>query len=305
MKAGNLSQEKNASAEKTQFNIPGAEDRDEGEYTCQFKSQSTPLEWSEPSNTLDVTVREHYFEPSIRVLPNRVIKKGSKLAIHCSCRRPNMQFLLYKGNERLQQKDPEGQEATFDISGASEKDVGQYICYYCTRTDQPKVCSEISDPLIVNVTDLAKPTISWEIDADVEGGYAILCSAPEQHRGSWFSLYSEGHLIEEDKAGALAIQVRFPINQSTLEYQCMYRVEVSGALADSPLSNSVIVGNDFTLVSNIRFLLSGLVLILALLFIAEDCYSRKKEGQMASTGPAEDMTQCKDIPQTLVIHDSV
>lgn len=310
IKDGNVTQELRSSGKQAEFHIKGVQEGDEGEYSCCYRLPSNSSALSKSSNTLDVTVQERYTEPSIVVRPQCMIPRGTDVVIICSCQRQNMRFMLFKDSGILQEKDADGEEATFYITGARDKDVGQYICSYRSRLDRPEVYSHLSDPVIINVTDLPKPWINWEYDPAIEGQYIIFCTAPEKYEGSWFRLYNEADLISEEKAEGHMMQVPFSVHQTAGEYRCLYRVPVSGDLANSPFSKSVTIGAgesliDFSRGNNIRFVLAGLVIALIVLVIAEDWYSRKKERCQSLTGSPVNMVKDKDTQQTLCVHESL
>ncbi|XP_069056889.1 osteoclast-associated immunoglobulin-like receptor [Pleurodeles waltl] len=305
IKDGNVTQELHSSGKQAEFHILGVQEGAEGEYSCCYRLASNSSALSESSIILDVTVGEYYTPPSLVVRPQSMSLRGTDVVIVCRCQRQNMRFVLYKDSEISQEKDADGQEAKFYITGASAKDVGQYICCYRSRSDHPKAYSHLSDPVIINVTDLPKPWINWEHDPGTEGEYIILCKAPAKYGGSWFRLYNDAVLIREEKAEGHVTQVSFSVNHTSGVYRCLYRVPVSGDLANSPVSKSLAIGVDFSRGNNFRFVLAGLVLTLIVLIISEDWFSRKRERRQAQAGSPVSMLKDKDTQQTLSVQDSL
>ncbi|XP_069492783.1 osteoclast-associated immunoglobulin-like receptor isoform X2 [Ambystoma mexicanum] len=154
-----------------------------------------------------------------------------------------MRFILYRGITVLKTQDPLGSEARFLLTDLQPADEGAYTCRYRPRTG-PAIYSDASDIIQIEVLDLAKPSISWELVTGVKGEYQIHCSAPEDRKVKHFFLHegSVTTLIMDRSPPPGRHQVTFPISDSTsMEYRCSYQVQESGQLVESPLSDPVYI----------------------------------------------------------------
>ncbi|KAJ1131548.1 hypothetical protein NDU88_009883, partial [Pleurodeles waltl] len=122
----------------------------QGCYYCLYYSKGIPRIQSERSDTVEVTARDSYPKPSVKLIPESGVRKGGSLAIHCTTEYQNMRFILYRKGETRRQEDRPGNEAVFVISGIQKTDEGPYQCRYHTRSE-PTLWSEASDDFQIRV----------------------------------------------------------------------------------------------------------------------------------------------------------
>ncbi|KAJ1131547.1 hypothetical protein NDU88_009883 [Pleurodeles waltl] len=122
----------------------------EGRYHCLYYSKGTLRIQSEPSNSVEVTLRDSYPKPLVKLIPGSVVRQGGSLTIHCTTEYHDMRFILFRKGRLHRQEGPPGNEAVFVISGIQQADEGPYQCRYHSQSG-PVVWSEASDDFQIRV----------------------------------------------------------------------------------------------------------------------------------------------------------
>ncbi|KAG6923224.1 immunoglobulin superfamily, member 1 [Chelydra serpentina] len=131
-----------------EFPISNVTLNDVGSYTCRSGSTSAPSIWSDPSDPIELVMRELYPKPSISVSPRRVMAMGGTVTIRCECRYQGLRVVLYKGGDHtaLQHIESTGDVTEFPIGNVTQGDSRSYTCPYGS-TSQAFIWSDPSDPV--------------------------------------------------------------------------------------------------------------------------------------------------------------
>ncbi|KAM4703989.1 natural cytotoxicity triggering receptor 1-like [Rhinophrynus dorsalis] len=234
-----------------------------GMYTCKYCNQDLCSEYSEP---VYVYVRDTFPEPEIIVRPRKTVKPGDHVTIMCNAPYENIKFLLYKGDELIMEDANGGNTFSYEIKHANEQHVGQYMCSYTTKPgNKLQMHSRKSNPMMIRVKVLPKPSISWEAVSHDNGTHKIHCTAPNKYRRMWFQLLNDSKDVEDEIEDINENSVTFTIKDlkhSKAKYYCMYRIQMMDDFVDSIVSEEAFIGEDHTTGNIIRLLLSGMILIL-------------------------------------------
>ncbi|XP_044844287.1 immunoglobulin superfamily member 1-like [Mauremys mutica] len=213
---------------EAEFPISNVSREDGGSYSCSYHSRSEPFNVSDPSDPVELVVRDPSLpRPSISLSPTGVTAPGADVTIRCQGQRRDVRFFLHKaGDLNLQQHmDPSGAGAEFRIPSVGRQHGGSYSCSYRPRSE-PFVSSQPSDPvqLVVAEPSYPKPSISLSPSGGVSLGGAVSVWCEGQHRGMRFVLNKERrHFPPVDSDG---LEVVFPISNVSREdggsYSCSY-----------------------------------------------------------------------------------
>ncbi|XP_054850079.1 leukocyte immunoglobulin-like receptor subfamily B member 3 [Eublepharis macularius] len=145
---------------------------DAGSYTCQYHLAGNPFVWSEPSNPVDLILRDPNLpQPSIKGKPSRHLAPGSKVTIHCQGPQNGLNFSLHKsGNLTASQKaKPDKNTTKFILHDITSENAGTYTCQY-VHSNHSFIWSRPSQPVELVVTAGSSKVI-WASSA---GGLSIL-----------------------------------------------------------------------------------------------------------------------------------
>ncbi|XP_063797720.1 immunoglobulin superfamily member 1-like [Pseudophryne corroboree] len=256
------------------FAITNVNNNDSGLYSCKYSCNS---EISEPSDPVDIYVSNRYPPPTITVVPRNVVQPGEDITIMCSASYSNIIFTLYKGDTLLVEdaKNP----LSYIIRNAKEKDVGQYMCNYRTKPDNElQIQSTYSDPMIIRIKELPRPSLSWSSNSDTANDAVlnISCTAPVKYKRMWFQLLNTSKDIEDEiksvSENHVTFVIRYP-DHSQKKYYCIYRIKMGDHFADSIISDPAIIwaGDDNGHIKGniIRLFLSVLILMLMSVIIVK------------------------------------
>uniref|UniRef100_Q7TQA1-2 Isoform 2 of Immunoglobulin superfamily member 1 n=1 Tax=Mus musculus TaxID=10090 RepID=Q7TQA1-2 len=143
------------------FTIQRMEDKDEGNYSCRTHTEMQPFKWSEPSEPLELVIKEMYPKPFFKTWASPVVTPGSRVTFNCSTSHEHMSFILYKDGNEIASSDlawgnPGGSTAHFLIISVGIGDGGNYSCRYYDFS----IWSEPSNPVELVVTEFyPKPTL--------------------------------------------------------------------------------------------------------------------------------------------------
>uniref|UniRef100_A0A8C5R245 Ig-like domain-containing protein n=1 Tax=Leptobrachium leishanense TaxID=445787 RepID=A0A8C5R245_9ANUR len=245
-----------------------------GSYTCQNCYQST---CSEPSEPEIIYVQDTFPSPMITVTPRTIVLPRERVIVTCSTTRSDIMFLFYKDNTLVKEDIIGGNQSTYEIESASEKDADYYRCIYKAKPGSKyQIASTISNPLRIQVKDLPRPSISFGVDGYEGRKMNIHCTSPYQHGKSvWFQLLDGNKtLVSETRAEHTnaTFTIERPLH-SKRKYYCVYHIRMGQDFAYSQISDHIIIGDgtDFTRGNTIRLLLSVLILVVAGVFIWKHC----------------------------------
>ncbi|XP_044844164.1 immunoglobulin superfamily member 1-like isoform X11 [Mauremys mutica] len=147
------------------FLISNVSREDGGSYSCSYRSKSEPFKMSDPSDPVELVVRDPELpRPSISLSLTSVTAPGADATIRCQGQRRDVSFFLYKAGDLNPQRhmDPAGDVAEFRIPTMGRQHGGNYSCSYRPRSE-PFVSSEPSDPVEIIVSG-SRP-LTWAIIA--------------------------------------------------------------------------------------------------------------------------------------------
>ncbi|XP_075771190.1 T-cell-interacting, activating receptor on myeloid cells protein 1-like [Pelodiscus sinensis] len=152
--------------------IPGWVKLGPGVLVAELKGPSLPI----TASALTVLFLETYWpKPSISLRLSRGVTLETTVTIRCQDQYHNMRFLLYKDGSPTTQQEVElaGLVAEFPIHFMSQRDAGSYRCR--CRSKQSSYCSQLSDPVVLELVDLSypKPSISLRPSEGFAPGGAV------------------------------------------------------------------------------------------------------------------------------------
>nr|XP_045361453.1 immunoglobulin superfamily member 1 [Camelus bactrianus] len=176
------------------FTIQRMEDKDEGNYSCRTHTEKHPFKWSEPSEPLEVVIKEMYPKPFFETWASPVVTPGARVTFNCSTPHQHMSFILYKDGSEIASNDrswatPGASAAHFLIISVGIGDGGNYSCrYYDFAT-----WSEPSDPVELVVTGLLpKPNLLAQPGPMVAPGENMTLQCQGELPDSTFVLLKKG-----------------------------------------------------------------------------------------------------------------
>uniref|UniRef100_A0A2K6JQU5 Immunoglobulin superfamily member 1 n=1 Tax=Rhinopithecus bieti TaxID=61621 RepID=A0A2K6JQU5_RHIBE len=183
------------------FTIQRMEDKDEGNYSCRTHTEQRPFKWSEPSEPLELVIKEMYPKPFFKTWASPVVTPGARVTFNCSTPHQHMSFILYKDGSEIASSDrswasPGASAAHFLIISVGIGDGGNYSCRYYDFS----IWSEPSDPVELVVTaqvPLQFQSVSGNsadfllhtVGAEDSGNYScIYYETTMSNRGSYLSI---------------------------------------------------------------------------------------------------------------------
>uniref|UniRef100_A0A8C6DA36 Immunoglobulin superfamily member 1 n=1 Tax=Moschus moschiferus TaxID=68415 RepID=A0A8C6DA36_MOSMO len=176
------------------FTIRRMEDKDEGNYSCRTHTEKRPFKWSEPSEPLELVIKEMYPKPFFETWTGPVVTPGSRVTFNCSTPHQHMSFILYKDGSEVASSDrswasPGASAAHFLIVSVGIGDGGNYSCRYYDFA----IWSEPSDPVELVVTEFyPKPTLLAQPGPVVLPGKNVTLRCQGAFQGMRFALLQEG-----------------------------------------------------------------------------------------------------------------
>ncbi|XP_075459319.1 immunoglobulin superfamily member 1-like [Ascaphus truei] len=263
---------------KAEFTFTNIMESESGLYTCSYCVQSG---CSDPSNHVEIYVRDTFQQPTITVIPRKIVQPGASITIKCEARYANMAFTLYKDRAIVKQETTDGKVFTYHIKNAAESDRGQYMCMYQTKPDNNRrqIKSELTNPMMIDIKDLPKPSITKEDDNVT---IWIHCTAPAKYSEIWFQLLGDQDTLNFDIREEQNNKVTFNITErSKKTYYCLYRIRVVDDFADSIHSDQLYIGEEgvaaYTISNIVRLLIAAVLLIAAGCFCFKHYFPLKTE----------------------------
>uniref|UniRef100_A0AAA9T1X0 Immunoglobulin superfamily member 1 n=1 Tax=Bos taurus TaxID=9913 RepID=A0AAA9T1X0_BOVIN len=176
------------------FTIQRMEDKDEGNYSCRTHTEKRPFKWSEPSEPLELVIKEMYPKPFFETWTSPVVTPGSRVTFNCSTPQQHMSFILYKDGSEVASSDSSwaslgASAAHFLIISVGIGDGGNYSCRYYDFA----IWSEPSDPVELVVTEFyPKPTLLAHPGPVVLPGKNVTLRCQGAFEGMRFALLQEG-----------------------------------------------------------------------------------------------------------------
>ncbi|EPY73414.1 immunoglobulin superfamily member 1 isoform 3 precursor [Camelus ferus] len=210
------------------FTIQRMEDKDEGNYSCRTHTEKHPFKWSEPSEPLEVVIKEMYPKPFFETWASPVVTPGARVTFNCSTPHQHMSFILYKDGSEIASNDrswatPGASAAHFLIISVGIGDGGNYSCrYYDFAT-----WSEPSDPVELVVTEFyPKPTLLAQPGPVVLPGKNVTLRCQGAFQGMRFALLQEGTQVPlqfQSASGNLADFLLHTVGaEDSGNYSCVY-----------------------------------------------------------------------------------
>nr|XP_044996721.1 immunoglobulin superfamily member 1 isoform X3 [Jaculus jaculus] len=210
------------------FTIQRMEDKDEGNYSCRTHTENLPFKWSEPSEPLELVIKEMYPKPFFKTWANSVVTPGARVTFNCSTPRQHMSFILYKDGTEIASSDRswsnlEASVAHFLIISVGIGDGGNYSCRYYDLA----IWSEPSDPVELVVTEFyPKPTLLAQPGPVVLPGKNVTLRCQGIFQGMRFALLQEGSHAPLQLKSASGSSVDFLLHTMGAEdsgnYSCIY-----------------------------------------------------------------------------------
>uniref|UniRef100_G3UHJ7 Ig-like domain-containing protein n=1 Tax=Loxodonta africana TaxID=9785 RepID=G3UHJ7_LOXAF len=128
-----------------------------GIYRCYGSLRNYPYVWSQPSDSVDLTVTGAYSKPFLSAHPSPLVVSGGSVSLSCSSQdRMDTFYLLKEGRadppqHRKSQFSAGRHQAIFPMGPVSTYDGGTYRCYGSVRSSS-HLWSHPSDPLDLRVT---------------------------------------------------------------------------------------------------------------------------------------------------------
>ncbi|MBZ3886111.1 Immunoglobulin superfamily member 1 [Sciurus carolinensis] len=175
------------------FTIQRMEDKDEGNYSCRTHTEKRPFKWSEPSEPLELVIKEMYPKPFFKTWTSPVVTPGARVTFNCSTPHQHMSFILYKDGSEIAASDrswanPGASTANFLIISVGIGDGGNYSCRYYDFA----IWSEPSDPVELVVTEFyPKPTLLAQPGPVVLPGKNVTLRCQGIFQGMRFALLQE------------------------------------------------------------------------------------------------------------------
>ncbi|XP_041496382.1 immunoglobulin superfamily member 1-like [Microtus oregoni] len=210
------------------FTIQRMEDKDQGNYSCCTHTQMQPFKWSEPSEPLELVIKETYPKPFFKTWASPVVAPGARVTFNCSTSHEHMSFILYKDDTEIASSDPAwgkpgSSAAHFLIISVGIGDGGNYSCRYYDFS----IWSEPSDPVELIVTEFyPKPTLLAQPGPVVLPGKNVTLRCQGIFQAMRFALLQEGTHAPIQFQSASGTSVDFLLHTVGAEdsgnYSCIY-----------------------------------------------------------------------------------
>nr|KAF6313879.1 immunoglobulin superfamily member 1 [Pipistrellus kuhlii] len=228
------------------FTIPRMENKDEGNYSCSTHTEMHPFKWSEPSEPLELIIKEMYPKPFFSTCDCPVVTPGARVTFNCSTPQQHMSFILYKDGNEIASSDRSSTSsgasaAQFVIISVGVSDGGNYSCrYYDFAT-----WSEPSNSVELVVTEFyPKPTLLAEPGPVVLPGKNVILHCQGALEGMRFALLHEGTQVPLQFQSTSGNSADFFLHTTGAEdsgnYSCVY-YETTMSNRGSHLSEPIMI----------------------------------------------------------------
>ncbi|XP_059535500.1 immunoglobulin superfamily member 1-like [Myotis daubentonii] len=228
------------------FTIPRMEDKDEGNYSCSTHTEMHPFKWSEPSEPLELIIKDMYPKPFFNTWDRPVVTPGARVTFNCSTPQQHMSFILYKDGSEIASSDKSwtssgASAAQFVIISVGISDGGNYSCrYYDFAT-----WSEPSNSVELVVTEFyPKPILLAEPGPVVLPGKNVILHCQGALEGMRFALLHEGTQVPLQFQSTSGNSADFFLHTTGAEdsgnYSCVY-YETTMSNRGSHLSKPIMI----------------------------------------------------------------
>ncbi|XP_073918806.1 immunoglobulin superfamily member 1 isoform X2 [Castor canadensis] len=222
------------------FTIQRMEDKDEGNYSCRIHTEKHPFKWSEPSEPLELVIKEFYPKPTLLAQPGPVVLPGKNVTLRCQGLFEGMRFALLqeKAQNPLQFQSASGNSVDFLLHTVGAEDSGNYSCIYYETTMSNRG-SYLSMPLMVWVTDtFPKPWLFAEPSSVVPVGQNVTLWCQGPVHGVGYILHKEGDATSMQFWGSTSNEGAFLITNisgaSIGRYSCCYHPDWTSPIRIQP-----------------------------------------------------------------------
>ncbi|XP_059766631.1 immunoglobulin superfamily member 1 isoform X4 [Balaenoptera ricei] len=222
------------------FTIQRMEDKDEGNYSCRTHTEKHPFKWSEPSEPLELVIKEFYPKPTLLAQPGPVVLPGKNVTLRCQGAFQGMRFaLLQEGTQvPLQFQSASGNVADFLLHTVGADDSGNYSCVYYETTMSNRG-SYLSKPLMIWVTDtFPKPWLFAEPSSVVPMGQNVTLWCQGPVHGVGYILHKEIEATSVQLWGSISNDGAFPITNisgaNIGRYSCCYHPDWTSPIKIQP-----------------------------------------------------------------------
>ncbi|XP_040855534.1 immunoglobulin superfamily member 1 isoform X2 [Ochotona curzoniae] len=210
------------------FTIRRMEEKDEGNYSCRTHTERHPFKWSEPSEPLELVIKEMYPKPFFKTWHSPVVTPGARVTFNCSTPQQHMSFILYKDGSEIASSDrswasPGASSAHFLIISVGIGDGGNYSCRYYDFA----VWSEPSDAVELVVTEFyPKPTLLAQPGPVVLPGEDVTLHCQGAFQDMRFALLRQGTQVPLQFQSVSGNSADFLLHTISTEdsgnYSCIY-----------------------------------------------------------------------------------
>ncbi|XP_012933361.1 immunoglobulin superfamily member 1 isoform X1 [Heterocephalus glaber] len=210
------------------FTIRRMEDKDEGNYSCRTHTATLPFKWSEPSEPLELVIKEMYPKPFFKTWASPVVPLGGRVTFNCSTPHQHMSFILYKDGNEIASSDrswenPGANAAYFLIISVGIGDGGNYSCRYYDFD----IWSEPSNTVELVVTEFfPKPTLLAQPGPVVLPGENVTLRCQGTLKDMRFALFQEGTQVPLQFQSASGNSADFLLHtvreKDSGNYSCIY-----------------------------------------------------------------------------------
>ncbi|XP_015281527.1 PREDICTED: T-cell-interacting, activating receptor on myeloid cells protein 1-like, partial [Gekko japonicus] len=156
---------------KAKFFLSVVRQEDAGSYVCQYHHKGNPFVLSEPSDPMDLLLRDpSLLQPSIKVTPRGQLAPGSNVTIECQGPQNGLNFSLHKSGSLTasQKAEPDRNTTKFSFFRITSENTGKYTCQYSQSTNS-FIWSRPSNPVKLVVTAISNQagstTVIWASSA--------------------------------------------------------------------------------------------------------------------------------------------
>ncbi|XP_021237665.1 platelet glycoprotein VI-like isoform X2 [Numida meleagris] len=142
-----------------EFSLVSTEQEDAGTYRCKYRVLEPP--WtSRLSDPVELVITDRMFPPpGISLHPEKPVRMGTNVTIHCWNNYNGITFLHKDGcSAPIQHQDPDGGgTATFTLFGVTPADAGSYRCFYRPKGFYPFLSSPLGNNVTLEMESASAP----------------------------------------------------------------------------------------------------------------------------------------------------
>ncbi|XP_041596102.1 immunoglobulin superfamily member 1 isoform X5 [Vulpes lagopus] len=176
------------------FTIQRMEDKDEGNYSCRTHTEKRPFKWSEPSEPMELVIKDAFPKPWLFAEPSSVVPMGQNVTLWCRGPVHGVGYILHKEREAtsVQLWGSTSNDGAFPITNISGANIGRYSCCYHPDWTSP-IKIQPSNTLELIVTGLLpKPSLLAHPGPIVAPGENMTFQCQGELPDSTFVLLKEG-----------------------------------------------------------------------------------------------------------------